>query len=42
MHHRWIDTTTTSRHNTDVIDYPDIHHGSNNDRIDDINTVRWS
>jgi hypothetical protein len=42
MHRRWIDTTTTSRHNTDVIDHPDIRHGSNNDRIDDIDTVRWS
>jgi hypothetical protein len=42
MHCRWIDTTTTSKHNTDVIDHPDIRHGSNNDRIDDINTNRLS
>jgi hypothetical protein len=32
----------TSRHNTDDIDHPNICHGSNNDRIDDINTDRWS
>jgi hypothetical protein len=42
MHCRWIDTTMTLRHNMDVIDHPDIRHGSNNDRIDDINTIRWS
>ena len=42
MHHRWIDTTTLLRHNTDVIDHPDICHGSNNDRIDNIDTIRWS
>jgi hypothetical protein len=42
MHHRWIDTTMTLRHNTDIIDHPNIRHGSNNNRIDDIDTVRWS
>jgi hypothetical protein len=42
MHHHWINMTTMSRHNTYVIDHPDIRHGSNNDRIDDIDTVRWS
>jgi hypothetical protein len=30
------------RHNTDVIDHPNIRHGSNNDRINDVNTIRWS
>jgi hypothetical protein len=40
MHRRWIDMTTTSRHNTDIINHPDIRHGSNNNRINDINTVR--
>jgi hypothetical protein len=38
----WIDTMTTSRHNTDIINDPDICHGSNNNRINDIDTVRWS
>ncbi len=32
----------TSRHNTDVINHPDIRHGSNNDRINDIDTNCWS
>jgi hypothetical protein len=42
MHRRWIDTMTTTRHNMDIIDHPDIPHGSNNNRIDDIDTIRWS
>jgi hypothetical protein len=42
MHHRWIDMTTTLRHNMDVIDHPDIGHGSNNNRINNIDTIRWS
>jgi hypothetical protein len=33
---------TTARHNTDVIDHPNIRHGSNNNRINDINTIRCS
>jgi hypothetical protein len=33
---------TTLRHNTDVITHPDIRHGSNNNRINDIDTNRWS
>jgi hypothetical protein len=32
-----------SRHKTDIIDHTNIrHHGSNNDRIDNIDTNRWS
>jgi hypothetical protein len=37
-----LDTTTTLRHNTDIIDHPNICHGSNNNCIDDIDNVRWS